>query len=108
MGMSYSTTSLVVLSEAPEGNQGVATSALQVSDVLGTALGTGIGGAIVAFAVATEWGRRDGLGVVFALMLAVACLAVLATRRFPRDPTVLADSPATESALRSDHDDDLS
>jgi MFS family permease len=108
MGISYSTMSLVVLSEAEDGSQGVATSALQVSDVLGTALGTGIGGAIVAVAAASAWARQDGLGVVFALMVGVACLAVLTARRLPPDPAPVADAPGVEPALRSAHDHDLS
>lgn len=107
MGISYSTVSLVVLSEADDGGQGVATSGLQVSDVLGTALGTGIGGAIVAVAASASWARRDGLGLVFALMVAVACLAVVAARRLPPDPRPTPDAPRTEPALRSDHDDDV-
>ncbi len=107
MGMSYSTTSLVVLSEAHDGGQGVATSALQVSDVLGTALGTGIGGAIVAVAISSGWARRDGLGVVFTLMVVVASFAWFTARRFPRDPTQPLEASAPEPALRSEHDDDV-
>jgi len=107
MGISYSTVSLVVLSEAEDGGQGVATSALQVSDVLGTALGTGIGGAIVAVAASASWAPRDGLGLVFALMVTVACLAVLTARRLPPDPPPTADAPSGEPALRSEHDDDV-
>ena len=48
MGLSYSTPSLVVLREAPPHEQGAATAGLQLSDVLGASLGTGIGGALVA------------------------------------------------------------
>jgi MFS family permease len=107
MGMSYSTTSLVVLSEARDGGQGTATSALQVSDVLGTALGTGIGGAIVAVAISSGWARRDGLGVVFAVMVVAALFAWLTARRFPRDPTEPLEASTPEPALRSEHDDDV-
>jgi MFS family permease len=107
MGISYSTTSLVVLSEADDGGQGVATSGLQVSDVLGTALGTGIGGAIVAVAISSGWARRDGLGVVFALMTGAAFLALLTARRFPGDPARSDEASTPEPALRSDHDDDV-
>ena len=39
MGLGYAPLSLVVLAEAPPESQGVATAALQLSDVLGTALG---------------------------------------------------------------------
>ncbi len=39
---------LVVLRGVPAREQGSASSALQLSDILGTALGTGVGGAIAA------------------------------------------------------------
>ncbi len=107
IGIAYSTTSLVVLSEAHDGGQGVATSALQVSDVLGTALGTGIGGAIVAIAVSSGWARRDGLGIVFAVMVSVACASIVTARRFPLDPAPRSEGTPPEPALRSDHDDNL-
>jgi len=48
MGLSYSPLSLTVLREASPGAEGAATSGLQLSDVLGTALGTGVGGALIA------------------------------------------------------------
>ncbi len=49
MGLGYAPLSLTVLREAPPGGEGAATSGLQLSDVLGTALGTGVGGALIAF-----------------------------------------------------------
>ncbi len=55
MGLAYAPLSLTVLREATPGAEGAATSGLQLSDVLGTALGTGVGGAFVAF------GARAGL-----------------------------------------------
>jgi MFS family permease len=54
MGFSYSPLSLLVLREAPPESQGAATAGLQLSDTLGTALGTGVGGALIALA------HRDG------------------------------------------------
>ncbi|MEX0663218.1 MAG: MFS transporter [Acidimicrobiia bacterium] len=89
MGLSYSTASTTVLSEADASSQGAATSALQLSDGLGQALGTGLGGAIVAVAVAGASGRRDALIVVFGLMFAVALLGIVTSRRFPQDPAGL-------------------
>ena len=50
MGLSYSTLSLLTLREAPPEEQGAATAALQLSDVLGTSLGAGLGGALIAAA----------------------------------------------------------
>jgi MFS family permease len=82
MGFMYSAVTLVVLRGVAAFEQGAATSALQLSDILGTALGIGVAGAIVAV------GKRagdDGLGIalacVFALSLAVAVLGALASGR---------------------------
>ena len=55
MGLAYAPLSLTVLRLATPGALGSATSGLQLSDVLGTALGTGVGGAFLAF------GARAGL-----------------------------------------------
>ena len=84
MGLSYSPTSLVALSEAAPGRQGAATSSVQLTDVLGAALGTGVAGAIVAAAASLDLSRRDALAVVFALMALVALVGILVARRFPR------------------------
>jgi len=89
MGLSYSPTSLVALSEAAPGRQGAATSSVQLTDVLGAALGTGVAGAIVAAAASLDLSRRDALTVVFALMALVALVGILVARRFPPDPPEL-------------------
>jgi MFS family permease len=52
MGLAYAPISMLVLSETTAAEQGAATSALQLSDVLGAALGSGLGGAIVGFGAA--------------------------------------------------------
>jgi MFS family permease len=80
-GLSYSPLTLVTLAEAEPGREGAATASLQLTDVLGTALGTGLGGAIVAVGLAAGWNRRVALGVVFALMFGAALLAVVAAAR---------------------------
>lgn len=83
MGLAYSALTLVVLRESPPAEQGAASSALQLSDILGTALGTGVGGAITA--IGERGGGGDGLGwglgIVFTVSLAVACVGLLASRR---------------------------
>ncbi len=50
MGLAYAPLTLAVLREAPPDQIGGASSALQLSDVLGTALGSGLGGALIALA----------------------------------------------------------
>jgi MFS family permease len=82
MGFMYSAVTLVVLRGAGQAAQGSASSALQLSDILGTALGTGVGGAITA---AGERTGPNGLGAalaaVFAMSLVVSLLGILASRR---------------------------
>ncbi|HEY7737136.1 MAG TPA: MFS transporter [Candidatus Limnocylindrales bacterium] len=68
MGLSYSPLSMIVLSEARSGTEGTATSGLQLADVLGTALGTGVGGAFIA---AGERAGQTALGLAWAFAIAV-------------------------------------
>jgi MFS family permease len=82
MGFMYSAATLVVLRGVVGAGQGAATSALQLADILGTALATGVAGAITAFG---ERSGSDGLGWalagVFAMSLVVAVFGGLASGR---------------------------
>lgn len=81
MGLSYSALSLAVLRDAPEAEVGTATAALQLSDTLGTALGTGVAGAIIAAgerAAADPW---IALAIAFAIGATVALLGSVGARR---------------------------
>jgi MFS family permease len=86
MGMSYGPTNLVVLTGARRGGEGSATASVELTDGLGTALGTGVGGAIVAAAATSGWSRSSGLAAVFALMAVVGVAGIVGARRFPGDP----------------------
>jgi MFS family permease len=81
MGVTYNCGSLVVIDAAPPGQEGTASASLQLADVLGTAVGTGIGGAAVALAVASGWGRRTGIEIAFMLAFSVGALGVAIGRR---------------------------
>lgn len=81
IGLTYTTLSLVALELAPKGREGVSTSSLQVNDTLGTALGSGIGGAIIA-----AYGEQQvgiALTLQFSLMMVVMVIAMLAALRLP-------------------------
>ena len=82
MGLSYSVLSLVVLRWAAPGEQGAATAGLQLSDVLGTSLGTGLGGALVAAGLRAGSPGWVGLAETFAVAAGVAVVGLLLTRRF--------------------------
>ena len=97
MGMSYSGLSLILLGAAPPGREGEATSAIQLSDVLGMAVGTGLGGAAVAAGERSGSEPDVGIAVAFALALVAAIIACLVARRLPvsrSDEVEQADAPA--------------
>jgi MFS family permease len=81
MGMSYAPITLLVLHLAPGGREGAATAALQLSDVLGTALGAGAGGAIVALGAAMAWDPRTALVLTFGMAGVAAASGLLVTAR---------------------------
>ena len=83
MGLVFTAASLVVLEDAPAHQVGTASAALTLADVLGMALGTGLGGAALGLAVSSGWGRRTGLALGSALALVAAVLAVVASRGVP-------------------------
>ena len=86
MGLAYSTVSLVVLETAPAGQEGSATASMQLASVLGSALGTGLGGVIIAFAVAAGSSTGSGIAAVDILVIAITGLAILTATRLPGRP----------------------
>ena len=84
IGLCYTTLSLIVLELAPAGREGVSTSALQLTDNLGTAIGAGVGGAIVASF--GETALAQALGLQFALMTVLCILALPIALRLPGVP----------------------
>ena len=83
MGMSYAPTTLLMLAEAPRGREGWASASLNLSDVLGGALGIGIGGAAISAAVRFGWSLAAGIGVAFAITAVAGLLCFAVTRRLP-------------------------
>ncbi len=99
MGMSYAPLSLVVLAESPPGGEGATTSGLTMSDVIGTAVGTGIGGAIVAAAALGGQERWVGLIGAFAAGTTAAVIAALLARRLPGPRRPRVPIPVAEPAV---------
>ena len=99
MGLLYAPLSLVTLREAPEGGQGAATSALQLSDVLGTSLGTGLGGGILAAGVRAGAPQGTSLAFVFAVAVAGAVVGVLLAPRLPGPSRAEAVGHAPDGAI---------
>jgi MFS family permease len=107
MGLSYSVPSLVVLRWAAPEQQGAATAGLQLSDVLGTSLGTGLGGALVAAGLRAGSPGWVSLAETFAVAAGVAVVGLLLTPRLaPRRPAdevaPIGRAEETESAVAAE------
>ena len=83
VGLVFSPLTLTVLAAAPPGEEGMAAAALELSGVLGVALGTGIGGALVALASSLDWSERRGILCVDLITTAIALVALVGTWRLP-------------------------
>ena len=84
MGTAYSPLSVVTLAEAEPGREGAATSALQMTDVLGVAIGTGVAGVAVAVGDRMDAARSTTLTVLFLGSALVAVVVVLLSGRLER------------------------
>jgi MFS family permease len=83
MGLAYAPISLVVLREAPEGEEGTSSASMQLADNLGVALGTGLGGAAIAYGEIAHWAPGAGIAIAFGLALAVAVVGAVASSGLP-------------------------
>ena len=81
MGLAFSTNSLVVLEAAQPGQEGTAAAALQLANVLGVAVGAGIGGVIIGNASATV--SLSSIIIQDIAMIGVLGLTALAASRLP-------------------------
>ena len=100
MGLGYAPLSLIVLREAPPETQGAASSALSLLDTLGTALGIGISGAIVAASLRMTGDPVQGLAGGFLVAMAVGLVGLSLTGRLhaPRTAAERASAlPSTAS-----------
>jgi MFS family permease len=81
MGLSIAPLSLIMLAEAPAGREGWASASLNLADVLGTALGIGIGGAAVTASQALGWQLSAGVSIAFAIAGLTGLLGLAVSRR---------------------------
>jgi MFS family permease len=93
IGLAYAPITLTVLREAPPGEEGTATSGMQLTDLLGVSLGTGLAGAAVGLADAFGWRVRGGIAVAWALTAAVAVIGMLIGRRLPGPSAEVEELP---------------
>lgn len=97
MGLANSTLSLLILETAAPGQEGASSAALQQMFTLGTALGAGIGGAMVAVAESTQLSLATGIGAADGAMVVAAIVATLVALRVPARPP---DGRPAETALQ--------
>jgi len=83
MGLCYSPLTLLMLKAAPPGREGWASASLNLADVLGSALGIGIGGAAISAAVSLRWPLAAGIATAFAITGTAGLLALTVTARLP-------------------------
>jgi MFS family permease len=86
MGTAYSPLSFSALQLADPGEEGAATSALQLWDQLGVALGTGLAGALIAWGAAQERSLDSVLRWVFLGAAVVALAGAVAAGRIGAEP----------------------
>jgi MFS family permease len=84
IGLCYAPISVTVLGTAPAGEEGRASASLQLTDVLGVSLGTGVAGVFVAAGEAGGWATATSLQLGFLVTLAVAAGGAWAAGRLPR------------------------
>jgi MFS family permease len=92
MGLAYAPLSLMMLRNALPGQEGQASASLNLADVLGTAIGIGVGGAAVAAAAGGD--LRPGITAAFAAAAAVGLVALAFAGRLPAGP--VSAPPADE------------
>ena len=103
MGLAYAPLSLMMLRKAPPGGEGRASASLNLADVLGTAIGIGVGGAAVA--AGADGNLALGIAAAFAAAGAVGVVALVITRRLPPGTTVPPPAAQPAPARVPDHQD---
>jgi len=83
IGLAYAPLSVTGLALTETGREGAASSALQLSDVLGVALGTGVGGVMIAHGARAGAAPQVAILCVFAMAAMVSVVGVVLARRLP-------------------------
>jgi MFS family permease len=83
MGLAYAPNSLLTLREATADRTGWASASLNLADVLGTALGTGLGGGALVLASNQGWPLSTGVTLAFAIAATGGLVGLSVTPRLP-------------------------
>jgi MFS family permease len=98
MGLAYAPTSLMMLRQAVAGREGSTSASLNLSDVLGTALGTGLAGAAIVVGSNRGWTMSTSVAVAFAVAGLGAVVGLALTQRLPSDGAGATREGQTELA----------
>ena len=98
MGLAYAPATVMVLREAPPGEEGAVSGSLTLCDTLGWALGTGVGGAAVAASQAAGAPLRSGVGVALACAASVGLVCLAVSRRLPAGTLIGQEAPVPHPA----------
>lgn len=85
MGIAFNTFTLNAMALAPRGGEGGALAARNLSANLGTAVGTGVGGAALALSNAAMLGLRPGLTFIYTVSVGSAIATATLSRRSSPD-----------------------
>ncbi|MFM7617138.1 MAG: MFS transporter [Actinomycetes bacterium] len=97
IGLAYAPVALVVLGAAEPGREGHASASIQLTDVLGCAIGIGVGGALVAWGERVGWDPASALHLGATIDLVVALGGVAIASRL-RQPGAGIDAPVAAPA----------
>ena len=84
IGIAYAPQAVTVLASAKPGEEGSASAAIQLSDAVGIALGTGVAGGIISVTDGRGWAVDASVTWVFVLALVGALGGLLAAGRMPK------------------------
>ncbi len=98
IGLAYSGISLTVLQTAEKGKEGIATSSMQISAVIGFSFGAGIGGAWIAVLSEGDEANRNSLLFQDLLMIAALLATIVLVRNIPAWPGKKRDAREIEAA----------
>lgn len=81
IGTAYNAGSLICIAAAPAGREGEVSGQLQLTEALGTAVGTGLGGILLALGLKLGLGASSAHALIFALPLTAALVGGAVARR---------------------------
>jgi hypothetical protein len=73
---------------------------MQLTDSLGQVLGTGMDGVVLAIASWASWGTSVGIGIAFALTIAICLAGILLAPRMTHQAVAPAGAPTVLPATK--------